>query len=178
MMKSSRRQILLSSLAAAPLLVNSCGYKIAGKANLLPDDLQTIGIPPFHNITTRYKLTERFPAMLTREFLSRTKYRILPDANGADAVLQGSVNSVLAFPVLFDAATGRASGVQVQAILGITFTNTKTGTLIYSNPGFDFRQRYEISIDPLAFFDESTPAFERMGRELATAVVTAILENF
>ncbi|MDX2270258.1 MAG: LPS assembly lipoprotein LptE [Bryobacter sp.] len=158
--------------------ISSCGYKVAGKANLLPKDIQSIGIPPFQNVTTRYKLTERFPALLTREFLARTKYEILPDANGADAVLQGTINSVLAFPVLFDAATGRASGVQVQAVIAITLRNLKTGTVLYTNPGFDFRQRYEISTDPLAFFDESTPAFERMGRELAAAVVTAVLENF
>lgn len=163
---------------ATSALTASCGYHVAGKANLVPKDIVSIGIPPFHNTTTRYKLTERFPSLLTREFLSRTKYQILPDANGADAVLQGSISSVQAFPVLFDAATGRASGVQVQVVVAVYLKNMKTGTLIYNNSGFDFRQRYEISTDPLAFFDESTPAFERMGRELAAATVTAILENF
>ncbi len=171
-----RRAFITVTLAGGGLA--SCGYRVAGKANLMPTDIQSIGIPPFSNATTRYKLTDRFPSLLTREFLSRTKYQILPDATGADAVLQGSITTILAFPVLFDAATGRASGVQVQAVIAITLRNMKTGTLIYSNPGFDFRQRYEISTDPLAFFDESTPAFERMGRELAAATVTAILENF
>jgi hypothetical protein len=170
-----RRDLLALTTAG---LCASCGYHVAGKANLIPKDIQSIGIPPFQNATTRYKLTEKFPALLTREFLSRTKYQILPDAHGADAVLQGSINSILAFPVLFDAATGRASGVQIQAVIGVTLRNVKTATFIYNNPGFDFRQRYEISTDPLAFFDESTPAFERMGRELASAVVTAVLENF
>lgn len=171
----NRRELL--TLATTGLSA-SCGYKVAGKANLMPADIKVIGIPPFHNVTTRYKLTEKFPALLTREFLSRTKYQIVPDANGADAVLQGSINSILAFPLLFDPTTGRASGVQVQAVIGVNLRNMKTNTFIYNNPGFDFRQRYEISTDPLAFFDESTPAFERMGRELASAVVTAVLENF
>jgi hypothetical protein len=171
-----KRREVLTALAAG--LSSSCGYHVAGKANLMPADIKVIGIPPFTNATTRYKLTEKFPALLTREFLSRTKYQIVPDANGADAVLQGSINTILAFPLLFDPTTGRASGVQIQAVIGVNLRNMKTNTFIYSNPGFDFRQRYEISTDPLAFFDESTPAFERMGRELAAAVVTAVLENF
>lgn len=162
----------------AGALASSCGYHVAGKANLMPADIQVIGIPPFQNATTRYKLTEKFPALLTREFLSRTKYQIVPDANGADAVLQGTINTILAFPLLFDPTTGRASGVQIQAVIAVNLRNMKTNTFLYNNPGFDFRQRYEISTDPLAFFDESTPAFERMGRELAAAVVTAVLENF
>jgi hypothetical protein len=175
MSKLDRRQF---ALLLGTGLSTSCGYHVAGKANMIPDNIRSIGIPPFRNATTRYKLTERFPSLLTREFLSRTKYQILPDAEGADAVLQGTINAVLAFPVLFDAATGRASGVQVQVVIAITLLNKRTGTYLYNNPGFDFRQRYEISTDPLAFFDESTPAFERMGRDLAATVVTAVLENF
>jgi hypothetical protein len=156
-------------LAAAGL--SGCGYKVGGKANLMPADIKTIGIPPFNNPTTRYKLTERLPLAITREFNARTKYQILPDANGADAVLRGSIDTLIVFPI-----TGNA--VQAQALLSVTLTATKTGAVIYTNPSMDFRQRYEIAQDPLAYFDESNAAFERLSRDVAATVVTAILENF
>lgn len=164
--------------ASAALGASSCGYHVAGKADLMPKDIRTIGIPPFSNPTTRYKLTEKLPIAITREFLARTKYQILPDANGADAVLKGSINTVLAFPTVFDPTTGRAAGVQIQAILAVTLTQTVDNKVLYTNPVLDFRQRYEISIDPQAYFDESTNAFDRLSRDVAASVVTAILENF
>ncbi|WP_031496562.1 LPS assembly lipoprotein LptE [Bryobacter aggregatus] len=165
-------------LLAGALSGISCGYKVAGKADLVPKDVVTIGIPPFRNVSTRYRLTERLPIAITREFISRTKYQILPDSNGADAVLEGAINNVFATPTVYDPTTGRAAGVQVQASLSVVFRHAKTGKVLYTNPSMDFRQRYEISSDPAVYFDESTSAFDRMCRDVAAAVVTAILENF
>lgn len=172
----NRRGFITS--AAGALVTSSCGYHVAGKAGLMPKSIQSIGIPPFTNPTTRYKLTEKLPIAITREFLARTKYQILPDANGADAILQGSIATVMAFPTVFDPTTARAAGVQIQALLAVKFTQVAGGKVLYANPMMDFRQRYEISTDPRAYFDESTPAFDRMSRDLAFSVVTAILENF
>lgn len=171
-----RRNFTLT--AASALSLGSCGYKVAGKADLLPKDIVSIGIPPFANPTTRYKLTEKLPVAISREFLTRSKYQILPDANGADAVLRGSISNIMAFPTIFDPSTGRAAGVQLHVLLKVTLTHVKPGTILYTNPALDFRQRYEISTDPLAYFDESTSAFERLSRDVAQSVVTAILENF
>ncbi|MCX6610266.1 MAG: LPS assembly lipoprotein LptE [Acidobacteria bacterium] len=171
----NRRAFILSSAA---LGATSCGYRVAGKADLMPKEIHSIGIPPFTNPTTRYRLTERLPVAITREFLARTKYQILPDATGADAVLQGSISMVMAYPTVFDPTSGRAAGVQVQTILAVTLTQAITKKVLYNNPSLDFRQRYEISTDPQAYFDESTSAFERLSRDVASSVVTAILENF
>lgn len=170
------RRVILTGLAG--LATASCGYHVAGKAVLIPKDVQTIGIPPFVNNTTRYRLTERLPSAITKEFLARTKYQILPVEQGADAVLTGIVSNVVAFPTIFDPNTGRAAGVQVQAVLSVKLRIVKTNTLVYDNGTLDFRQRYEISSDPKAYFDESTPAFDRLCRDVANSVVTGILENF
>ena len=118
-----RRAFILSGAA---LGATSCGYHVAGKADLMPKEIHSIGIPPFNNPTTRYRLTERLPVAITREFLARTKYQILPDATGADAVLQGSISMVMAYPTVFDPTSGRAAGVQVQTILAVNLTDRKS----------------------------------------------------
>jgi hypothetical protein len=40
------------------------------------------------------------------------------------------------------------------------------------------RERYEISVDPQAYFDESGAGIERLGKDVARDVVTSILEKF
>lgn len=174
-----RREVLAGLTGVAAMTATGCGYQVAGKAVLIPKEVQSIGIPPFRNNSTRYRLTERLPQAITREFHARTKYQILPVEQGADAVLTGVVSNVVVFPTITDPNSGgRAVGVQVQVILSVNLRLAKTGKMIYDNPSLDFRQRYELAVDPKAYFDEATPAFERLERDVATSVVTAVLENF
>jgi hypothetical protein len=50
--------------------------------------------------------------------------------------------------------------------------------VLFNRPNLEFRERYEISIDPKQYFDESQPAMQRLSRDVARTVVSAILENF
>jgi hypothetical protein len=167
----------LLTLSAA-LISTSCGYHVAGKADLVPKRIQTIAIPAFTNNTQRHKLSERLPAALTREFITRTRYKIVPDANQAEAVLNGAVLNYFNFPTVFDPQSGRASNVQISVILSINLTDRSNGALLFNRSNFEVRERYEISVDPVAYFDESDAGLERLSRDVARSVVSAVLENF
>lgn len=169
-----RRALLL--FAAVPALT-SCGYRVAGRADLLPRSLQTIAIPPFANLTIRYRLADRLPAALTREFINRTRYDVIADPAQADAVLTGAIVSYNAFPTVFDQQTGRAAAVQLNVILQLKLTG-RDGTVIFERPALEARQRYEISIDQVAYFEENAAALDRLSRDVARTVVSAILEAF
>ncbi|MBL8222820.1 MAG: LptE family protein [Bryobacterales bacterium] len=175
MPRVSRRGFALAA-AVAPLA--GCGYHVSGRADLLPKTLKTIAIPAFANNTTRFRLSDRLAGAVTREFLSRTRYMVVPDQNTADAVLRGSVLNLLAFPATFDTATGRAAGVQVSVYLQIQLLERETGKMLYTNPSMEVRERYEISIDPLAYFEESEVALDRLSKQVAGNIVSAILEAF
>jgi outer membrane lipopolysaccharide assembly protein LptE/RlpB len=165
-------------LVVFSMALSSCGYHVAGKADLVPKSVHTIAIPAFANITTRYKLTDHLPQAITREFIARTRYQIVTDANQADAVLRGSIVNYVAFPTTIDQQTGRASGLQVNVTLQITLTERATGKVIYSRPNFDVHQRYELSITAKAYFEESDAALDRLSRDVARDLVSSILENF
>jgi hypothetical protein len=172
-----KRSLLFSWLLSAVVL-SSCGYRVGGQADLLPEHVRTIAIPAFGNVTTRYKLTERLPGALTREFITRTRYRIVADPNDADAVLAGSVVNYMSAPTIFDQATGRAAGIQVSVFLNLTLTDRKTGNVLYQRNNFEARQRYEVSIEQREYFDESDVALDRLSREVARLVVSTVLEAF
>jgi hypothetical protein len=162
----------------ALLSLTRCGYHVSGQADLLPKTIKTIAIPPFANNTVRYRLSERLPQAITRELISRTRYQIVHDPNIADAVLRGSVINVLSFPTTFDTTTGRAAGVQINVILQLHLVERASGKQLYTNPGMEIRERYEISTDQLAYFEESDAAMNRLSKSAAAAVVSAILEAF
>lgn len=169
--------IRLTNVAAACLLLSGCGYHIAGRADLLPKEVRTIAVPAFHNSTARYKLGDRLPAAITREFITRTRYQIVSTPEQADATLQGTLISYQAFPAIFDQKTGRATGIQVLVNLSLTLTD-KSGKVLFSRPHMEFRERYEISVSPEAYFEENEPALERLSRDVARTLVSSVLEMF
>lgn len=164
-------------LAAAALFLAGCGYRVAGHSDLLPSTIHTIAIPAFGNATTRYRLSERLPGAITREFITRTRYRIVPDPRDADAILEGTVLNYVSYPVVFDPVTSRASVVQMYVTMRIELRD-KAGKVLFSRPGMEMKQRYEISVDPKAYFEESDAALDRMSHDVALNIVSAILENF
>lgn len=165
-------------VCAAALVVTGCGYHVSGHSDLLPTHIKTIAIPAFGNITGRYRLTDLMPRALTREFISRTRYQVVPNENDADAVLKGAVVNYLFFPNVVDQVTGRAAGVQVLVVLQINLIDKKTGKVLFTRPNMEVRNRYEIAIDPRAYFEESDLALERVSRDVATTVVSSVLEAF
>jgi len=165
-------------LALGLLSISGCGYHVAGKGDMLPKTIKTIAVPTFTNSSTRYKLTDLMPAAVTREFISRTKYQIIADPTQADAVLRGAVTNFISYPTVFDPATGRASTVQLSVFLRVTLTERATGKVLFERASMEVKERYEISVDPKAYFDESEAALQRVSHDVARSVVSAILENF
>lgn len=163
--------------AAAALLLAGCGYHVSGHADALPKNIKTIAVPAFGNATTYYRLTERLPAAITREFIARTRYNVVADPKDADAVLTGSVLRIIASPTTYDQTTGRASGVQMYVQLQITLRD-RSGAVLYSRPYFEARERYEISTDQRAYLEESDAALDRLSLYVARMVVSGVLEKF
>lgn len=165
-------------MLALALLSTGCGYHISGQGDLLPKTIKTIAIPGFRNNTNRYQLARLIPTDMTHEFITRTKYQIVGDPAQADAVLEGTLLSFVAYPTVTDPASGRATGAQVIVSLAVTFTERATGKVLYSNTGMEYRERYQISTNPQEYFDESGTAIQRVAQDVSQSVVTAILEKF
>lgn len=165
-------------LGACALLVASCGYHVSGHADLVPKTVHTIAIPAWNNNTSRNRLTDKIPEAIAREFIQRTRYQIVQDVNQADAVLRGTIVNAFSYPVIFDPANSRASVVQISVVMSVTLTERASGKVLFSRPAFELKQQYELSSDPRAFFDESTPAMDRLSRDVARMLVSGILENF
>lgn len=161
----------------AMLALSGCGYHVSGHADLLPKNIKTIAIPAFGNVTIRYKLADRISADLTREFISRTRYKVVADSGQADAVLSGAVLNFVSYPTTYDPVTSRASGVQAIVNLQVMLMD-KSGKVLFHRPSFEVRERYEIAVDAATYFDESGPAMDRLARDISRSIVSAVLENF
>jgi len=167
-----------AGLMCIAALAAGCGYHVAGKADLIPKSIKTIAVPAVSTNVARPKLARLLATNIEQEFISRTRYNIVADPGQADAVLKTTLANFVVYQVISDPVSGRATGAEIIVTLQITLTERATGKVLFSRPSQEFRERYEISTDPQTYFDESGTAVERVARDAAHSVVTAILEDF
>jgi|HubBroStandDraft_6_1064221.scaffolds.fasta_scaffold01236_8 hypothetical protein len=184
---------MLSTLCIAVCLI-SCGYHVAGHSSTLPTTIHTIAIPALENKTTTYRIEQKLTAATIHEFLAKTRYRVVSDPNGGDAILRGKVLSVEIVPLTFQTtSTATSSVAQATTMLitikcEVTLTERETEKVIYKNDALVFRNEYELAStvqnstvaasNVESFFSESDPAFDRMSQDFATRLVAAITENY
>jgi outer membrane lipopolysaccharide assembly protein LptE/RlpB len=166
-------------LAAALALVSTaCGYHTAGHATQLPGDVKTIAVPGFVNQTQTYRIEQRLTAAVEQEFTTRTHYHVVNQASeGADATLRGTVLSTYMAPLTYDSQTGRAASVLVTVSMKVVLTD-RQGKVLFENPSYLFREQYEVSRELSSFFQEDSPALERLSRDFARTLVSNVLEGF
>jgi outer membrane lipopolysaccharide assembly protein LptE/RlpB len=162
-----------------PLLAaTGCGYHTAGHSVQLPENVKTIAIPAFTNVTTTYRIEQMLTASVVREFTTRTHYHILNEpGEAADATLRGTVISTSQSPLTYNSTTGQAASVLVVVSMKVSLTD-RQGKVLYQNPSYLFREQYEVSQDLASFFEEDTPAFRRLSQDFARTLVSNILEGF
>jgi len=165
-------------------LTSACGYSLAGRGSFLPEHVRTIGIPIFINNTKVFEVEQRLTEAVRREFIGRGKYKIVPDAAGADAVLKGEISSITLMPTSFTEQR-QATRYAVSVLIKVELKDLKTDKVLWENPSLEFREEYELATvagtsvaDASAFFGQASNALDRMTSNFARTVVTAILEAF
>ena len=159
-------------------MFSGCGYHTGGKGDLVPKNIQTIAVVPFHNLSTRYRLSDAVQQAISREFIARTRFQIVRNRDEADAILDGSINRVVSVPMVFDPASGKATIVLISVTMQLVLTERTTGKVLYQRPPFEIHNNYEIALNGSQYFDESSLALQRLSADLARQVVSGIMENF
>jgi outer membrane lipopolysaccharide assembly protein LptE/RlpB len=171
-------QQILSLVLFCALFTTACGYHTAGHAVTLPANVQTIAIPAFVNRTQTYKIEQRLTAAVVQEMVTRTHYHILNEpSDSADATLRGVVMSTSTSPLTYDSRSGRASSALVVVTAKVTLTD-RQGKVLYQNPSYLFREEYQVSQELSSFFEEDSPALDRLSHAFARTLVSNVLEGF
>lgn len=171
------QRLARTSVFLLALILTSCGYHTAGKGSRLPTDLKTLAVPAFVNQTQTYRIEAVLTEAVVREFNTRTRYRVVGDSAGADAVLKGTVTGTQLAPLTYDSNTGRASTALVTVNMKVVLT-AKDGRVLYQNSNFVYREQYQISRELSSFFEEQGPAMQRLSQDFARTLVSNVLEMY
>ena len=172
------------AIALALALSAACGYSLAGRGSFLPDYVKTIAVPLFTNNTKVFEIEQRLTEAVRREFIGRGKYKIVPEATGADAQLTGQILSISLSPTAFD-ANRQATRYAAVIVIKVEMRDLKADKVLWENPALEYREEFEPATvtgtgvaDVSVFFGQASNALDRMTENFARSVVSAILEAF
>jgi outer membrane lipopolysaccharide assembly protein LptE/RlpB len=177
------RKLAFLAVLVAAVMSSSCGYTLAGRGSFLPATIKTIGIPTFVNRTPYSELEQVLTQRVRAEFISRGKYKVLPQEADVDAVLKVTINSAVPQPTAFN-ENQQATRYQIIITVGIQFLDVHDNNkVLWQNPSQVFREEYQMAsgggvLDPVTFFGQASNAVDRMAQDFARSVVTAVLEAF
>jgi outer membrane lipopolysaccharide assembly protein LptE/RlpB len=173
----------LAGLVVALMLATAgCGYGLAGRTGQLPERVRTVGIPPLANATAFQQIEQTLTQRLRTELIGRGRYRVVPDATGADAVLSGTIAAVTLEPVGFSDQQ-RATRYLFTLTMNARLVEAGTDEVLWVNDALVFREEYELATRAVGdigadlFVDQERGAFERIAGDVARTIVTSLLQG-
>ena len=175
-----RRHFVLGGLAA--LTLPSCGYSLSGRGSFLPASIKSIGVPLFSNVTSVYEIERPVTDRVRAELIGRGRWKVQPDIEGVDATLIGQIAAANLAPAAYNEQQ-QATRLVLTLVARLELKDVKANKVIWSTPGMQFSEQYEISTsnsagDANAFLRQDANALDRLSSEFARAVVSAMLEAF
>ncbi len=77
----------------------------------------------------------------------------------------------------YDSQSGRASSALVTVTMRVSLLDRK-GVVLFDQPNYTFREQYQVSSELTSFFEEDSPAVDRLSRDFARTLVSNILEAY
>jgi outer membrane lipopolysaccharide assembly protein LptE/RlpB len=167
---------VLAALLLIALPAAACGYRLAGRNQVLPSTIKVIAVPPFENQTRRPEIEQRITEQVTATFIRRGGYRTTASASSADAVLKGQVTGYDVTPVSVG-AQGRATRYEVVITATVELTTVPDARVLFRSSHFVFKEQYDVEGDA-TFFDREIEAINQIATHFAESLVTSILEGF
>ena len=83
----------------------------------------------------------------------------------------------LVAPLTYDTITGSTSSYLVQITAKVVLTS-RDGRVLYRNDKLSFREQYQSTQDLSAFIQEDSAAVPRLSRDMASQIVSDLLNSF
>jgi hypothetical protein len=166
----------LTTLFLVCFLAFHCGYHLSGTGSSLPEHIQSVRVPMFKNMTTRYELDVKLTQRVIDELVARGKVEITQDDDSADALLLGEIRSFRAIPVAFSGESA-ADRYNIIIVTKIVLRDNVSKRVIYSNPNLIYQYEYGVP-EGTDFESVESLAIDVVAERFARSLVSTILEGF
>ncbi len=156
-----------------------CGYHLVGTSSTLSEELRTLYVDKFENLTSWSDMDQRVFEAVTLEWVRRRRLAVVESRSQADLLLSGVILSLRVAPVSFD-QQGRATDYQMVLTTSVKLQDIRgeEPDLLWEDRAFSRRTSYAVDPSAVDYFDRQIEAMDELSHEYAGALVSAVLEGF
>ncbi|MEW6671063.1 MAG: LptE family protein [Thermodesulfobacteriota bacterium] len=160
------------ALAAAVMLLSSCGYRFSGSGSL-PAGIQRVFIHQLDNRTSETGLENTLTGDLRYEFI---RYNRSATPEDADAVLSGTVKSLRVETI---SRSGQHSSLERRVTISVDLKLTdRNGRAVWSLQGLADSESYRVASDSQATDVNRRAAVSALSKRLAENIYYRLTEDF
>jgi hypothetical protein len=175
-----------SSLVASLLLLlglQGCGYALVGKGIIVDPTIKRIGVPLVRDASGHPGLDQKVTQNIIQELLRRGHFEVVQQAVGVDALVECEIVAYTAVPIAFsrdelDPTHIEASRYGIALTARVRYTKTGQVEPIWAADAFSARDESSVGNDPNSFFDRDEQVQDRVAKNFARRMVSAMLEAF
>ncbi len=177
-----RRRNLLALLGAP--LAAGCGYALQGRGITTDPSIKKIGVPLFKDESGQPGLDTLVTAAVIEELLKRGRFTVVQDATGVDAVVEGDILTYLTTPVGFSSndsggqSTTLANRYTTRMVAKVVYRKIGVTEPLWESDSLEQKDELDLGTTPQTYLDREQESMQRLARDFARALVSAMLEAF
>lgn len=134
----------LTLLLCFLLAVGACGYRFVPEGEAIDKNIQKIFVDIFTNKTSEANIENTFRTAFIDQVIQGRRFKLASSPGEADAILKGSIESLNAAPLSYQ-ATNLAAEDRMATVLSLTLEAQNPKKILWANSSFSGFQDYTMS---------------------------------
>jgi outer membrane lipopolysaccharide assembly protein LptE/RlpB len=169
-------------LKAAALLcclwmIGACGYSFIQQGESIGKNVQKIFVDVFANKTSEANIENTFRTAFADQIIQGRRFKLASSPDEADAILKGSVESLSAAPMSYQ-ATNLAAEDRMTIVLSLTLEARDPQKILWANSSFSGFQDYTMNNDIAIARTNKNNALTKLAQDTAERAYRLMMSDF
>jgi outer membrane lipopolysaccharide assembly protein LptE/RlpB len=158
------------------VLLCACGYRFAGSGSF-PEGVKYIFIEVFENRTSKIGVERIVTNQLIFEFSRQRESSLVSKLDKADAVINGSINSIRT-QTISRLDTEVANEREVVMTVDLRMIKKDGGAVIWAAKGLSDREAYDVASNKIQTDRNEEAAIQRLSERLSERIFNRLTDDF
>ena len=171
-----KKIVPIALLFLCSLLLLACGYRFSG-SGAFPEGVDYIFIEVIENRTSKIGVERIVTNQLISEFSRQRESSLVSNVNEADAILNGSINSIRT-QTISRVGTEVANEREVVMMVDLRLIKKNGGAVIWAAKGLSDREAYDVDSVKIETDRNEELALGRLSKRLSERIFNRLTDNF
>jgi outer membrane lipopolysaccharide assembly protein LptE/RlpB len=164
-------------LVCCVLMVSACGYHFIAEGETIDKKIQKVFVDVFTNKTSEANIENTFRTAFIDQIIQGRRFKLASSPGEADAILKGSIESLNAAPLSYQ-ATNLAAEDRMTMVLSLTLEAQDPKKIIWANSRFSGFQDYAMGNNLTGAQTNRKKALTKLANDTAERAYRLMMSDF